>query len=114
MEEISQVVVFKLGNESYGATVDQVKEIIKMIKPNQIPQTKKYVEGLINLRGKIHTVLNLRKRFDLEGKESQFNTEFGRRKGIGSIDSLRTRTKIKIKILGEMIHVSEIQIKSCI
>ncbi|MEE8168831.1 MAG: chemotaxis protein CheW [Candidatus Hydrothermarchaeales archaeon] len=60
-----QLVVFDLGNEEFGAEISQVREIIKMAKITRMPRAPEFVDGVINLRGKIITVINLSKRFDL-------------------------------------------------
>lgn len=75
LKEINQVIVFKLSNEFYGVPIQQVKEIIKMFKPIQLPQTSEFIEGIINLRGKIYTILNLCKRFKMKEKEAAEETK---------------------------------------
>ncbi|RLI71650.1 chemotaxis protein CheW, partial [Archaeoglobales archaeon] len=69
-----QVVVFKLGNERYGVETSQVKEIIRVEEITRIPNAPDFVEGVINLRGQITTIINLRKRFGMEPKEIDTNT----------------------------------------
>jgi purine-binding chemotaxis protein CheW len=61
-----QLVVFRLGMEEYGVPITQVKEIIHFSKPTRIPRAPNFIEGVINLRGKIIPVLDLNKRFGLE------------------------------------------------
>ena len=63
-----QVVVFRLGDEKYGVETSQVKEIIRVEDITSIPNAPDYVEGVINLRGQITTIINLRKRFGMEPK----------------------------------------------
>ncbi len=63
-----QVVIFKLGDERYGVETSQVKEIIRVEEITSIPNTPNYIEGVINLRGQITTIINLRKRFGMEPK----------------------------------------------
>lgn len=63
-----QVVIFKLGDERYGVETSQVKEIIKVEEITSIPNAPDYVEGVINLRGQITTIINLRRRFGMEPK----------------------------------------------
>jgi len=69
-----QVVVFKLDNERYGVETSQVKEIIRVEEITRIPNAPDFVEGVINLRGQITTIINLRKRFGMEPKEIDANT----------------------------------------
>jgi len=64
MEEL-QVVVFSLNDELCGAETSQVNEIVKYQEINKVPRMPKFIEGLINLRGKVVPVINLNKRFEL-------------------------------------------------
>lgn len=64
-----QLVVFKLGQEEYGVDILNVQEIIKMVSFTKIPNLPDFIEGVINLRGKIIPVIDLRKRFNLPPKE---------------------------------------------
>ncbi len=63
---ISQVVSFRLANEEYGLDIMHVQEIILMGDITEIPEVPDYVCGLINLRGRVIPILDLRKRFHLE------------------------------------------------
>ena len=66
-----QLVVFDLASEAYGVDISTVREIIRMQTVTRMPRTPDYVEGVINLRGKVTPVVNLRTRFGLEeGEES--------------------------------------------
>jgi purine-binding chemotaxis protein CheW len=58
-----QLVVFKLGTEEYGVDVHEVKSIIKKSEITRIPNAPEFVEGIMNLRGKIVVIINLLKRF---------------------------------------------------
>ncbi|WP_321431280.1 chemotaxis protein CheW [uncultured Methanolobus sp.] len=68
-DELLQMVVFQLGGEEFGVEIMKVQEIIRMPVITQIPQSPDYVEGVINLRGRIIVVVNLDKRFNLISKE---------------------------------------------
>ncbi|WP_342304451.1 chemotaxis protein CheW [Methanolobus sp. ZRKC5] len=68
-DELLQMVVFQLGGEEFGVEIMKVQEIIRMPEITQIPQSPEYVEGVINLRGKIIVVINLDKRFNLSSKD---------------------------------------------
>ena len=54
---------FKLNDESYGIEVLKVREIIRLTEITSVPQMPNYVRGVINLRGKIITVMDLRLKF---------------------------------------------------
>lgn len=66
MEEDLKVIVFKLGTEQYGVEVEQVKTIERMIPMTRVPKTPPFVKGVINLRGIVVPVIDLRGRFNLE------------------------------------------------
>lgn len=63
-----QFVVFKLGNEEYGVNIMQVKEIVSYKEPVKVPNTPKFIEGIINLRSQIIPIVNLKKRFNIPGE----------------------------------------------
>lgn len=63
--ETVQVIVFRLGEERYGVDISQVREIIRPTQITRIPNAPDFVEGVINLRGQITTIVNLRKRFGM-------------------------------------------------
>ncbi|MDF2546996.1 chemotaxis protein CheW [Anaerosolibacter sp.] len=61
-----QYVIFKLGNEEYGVDIMNVKEISEYKQSVKVPNTPKFVDGIINLRGDITPIINLKKRFNLD------------------------------------------------
>lgn len=63
--ELIQLVSFHLDNEEYGVEVLKVREIIRMVTITHMPNTPQYVEGIINLRGKVIPIISMRKRFGL-------------------------------------------------
>ena len=65
-----KLVVFKLGDEEYAAEVSQVREIIRLERITRLPRAPEFVEGIINLRGQLTTVINLRKLFELPPKDT--------------------------------------------
>ncbi len=64
-----QLVVFDLAQEAYGVDIGTVREIIRMQDVTSVPHRPDYVSGVINLRGRITPVVDLRKRFDLADLE---------------------------------------------
>ena len=70
MSEILQLVTFRLGNEDYAVNILKVQEINRMKEITRVPNTPTYVEGVINLRGKVIPVINLRGKFGLNEKDS--------------------------------------------
>ena len=73
-DDTVQVIVFNLGEERYGVDISQVREIIRPSQITRIPNAPDYVDGVINLRGQITTIINLRKRFGMEPKPIDNNT----------------------------------------
>ncbi len=57
---------FSLGKEEYGIGILKIKEIIGMMPITPVPQTPEFVKGVVNLRGKVIPVLDLRLRFGME------------------------------------------------
>lgn len=64
-----QLVVFQLAEETYGIDISLVHEIIRMQAITEIPRTPEFVEGVINLRGRVIPVIDLHKRFELPPSE---------------------------------------------
>jgi purine-binding chemotaxis protein CheW len=69
-----QLVSFRLGDEEYGIDILKVQEINRMLAISKIPKAPDYVDGIINLRGKVIPIINLRRRFSLDKKESDKQT----------------------------------------
>lgn len=64
-----QLVVFDLAGEVYGVDINSVREIIRMQAVTHVPNAPDFVEGVINLRGRVIPILDLRKRFGLRVSE---------------------------------------------
>lgn len=70
-----QLVSFLLGNEEFGADILMVQEIIRMVPITRVPNAPHFVEGVINLRGKVIPIIDLRKRLNLASRtEANRNT----------------------------------------
>ncbi|MEN6413169.1 MAG: chemotaxis protein CheW [Veillonellales bacterium] len=69
-----QLVVFKLGREEYGISILQVQEIKRMTDITRVPRTPDYIEGVINLRGSVLPVIDLKKRLDLPHQDDTEDT----------------------------------------
>jgi len=63
--EAKQYVIFKLGKEEFGFDVANVREIQSIDKITMVHGSAKYIEGVMNLRGKLVTVINMRARFGM-------------------------------------------------
>jgi purine-binding chemotaxis protein CheW len=75
LDKTIQVIVFNLGEERYGVEISQVKEIIMPTQITRIPKVPNFVEGVLNLRGQIAAIVNLRKRLGKEPKKNDENTK---------------------------------------
>jgi purine-binding chemotaxis protein CheW len=64
-----QLVIFRLAKEEYGLPITKVQEINRLVPITKLPQTPSFMEGIINLRGRIIPVIDLRKRFSLPADE---------------------------------------------
>lgn len=65
MNKEEQLVIFQLHDQQYALPIQETQEIIRMTAITQVPNTRHYVEGIINLRGSIVPVINLNKRLGL-------------------------------------------------
>src|SRR5579859_5124862 len=63
MEKELQVVGFRIGEETFGVRIGSVREIVRVPEITAVPNAPDTIEGVINLRGKIIPVMDLRKRF---------------------------------------------------
>lgn len=66
-EQLIQLVGFKIGKEIFGVDILMVQEIIRSAPITYVPNSPEFVEGVINLRGSIIPVIDLRKRLNLHG-----------------------------------------------
>ncbi len=73
-DDILEVVSFTLGEEVFGVEILKVQEINRMSAVTRIPNSPECVEGVINLRGKVIPVMDLRCRLGLERKAQDSNT----------------------------------------
>ena len=68
MSDEEQLVILRLGTEEFGIPVQYVTSIIGMQPITRIPRAPSFLEGVINLRGQITAIVDLRKRFRMETK----------------------------------------------
>lgn len=64
-----KVIVFQLKDEEYGIPVQQVQSIERMMHITRVPKVAKFVKGVMNLRGVVTPIIDLRKRFGIEEAE---------------------------------------------
>lgn len=95
VNEARQYIVVKLDNEQYGIDISFVDNIVRMQQITRVPKAQSYFSGVINLRGEIIPVMNLRLKFGLEMKE---NTNATR------IIIIKPENNAKIGILVDEVH----------
>ena len=69
-----QLVSFKIGEEEFGVDITKVQEIIRMVDITRVPNAPHFVEGVINLRGKVIPIIDMRKRLELDSKDYDKDT----------------------------------------
>lgn len=73
-DELLQLVTFSIGDEEFGVNILKVQEIIRTMEITKVPRAPDFVEGVINLRGKVIPIIDLRRRFGLAPKAHDKNT----------------------------------------
>lgn len=73
-EELLQLVSFHIGAEEFGLDILRVQEINRMVEITRVPNSPRFVSGVINLRGRVIPIVDLRERFGLARKENDKNT----------------------------------------
>lgn len=73
-DDLIQLVTFRISEEEFGVDILSVQEIIRPIQITMVPHSASFIEGVINLRGKVIPVINMRKRFNLDLVEHDTNT----------------------------------------
>lgn len=73
-DELLQLVSFTIGEEEFGVDILKVQEINRMVEVTRVPNAPEYVDGVINLRGKVLPIIDLRRRFGMQRKEHDKNT----------------------------------------
>lgn len=73
VEEV-KVIVFRLVDEEYGVEVSQVRSIERMQNITRVPRTPEFVKGVINLRGVVTPIIDLKTRFSLGSEEYSDST----------------------------------------
>ncbi|KAB2920440.1 MAG: purine-binding chemotaxis protein CheW [Bacteroidetes bacterium] len=73
-DELIQLVSFNIGDEEFGVDILKVQEINRMVEVTRVPNAPEYVDGVINLRGKVIPIIDLRRRFGMPRKEKDKNS----------------------------------------
>ena len=72
--ELLQLVTFHIADEEFGVDILSVQEIIRLMQITPVPRAPACIEGVINLRGKVIPVIDMRKRFNLPAIERDSRT----------------------------------------
>lgn len=72
--ERDQYIVFKILGQEYAIQAVRVQEISRLVPTTQVPTAPAYIEGILNLRGQLATVINFRKKFHFPEKEPDEDT----------------------------------------
>ena len=100
-----QLVSFRIGTEEYGVSIMKVQEIIRMQEITKVPQMPVFIEGIINLRGNVIPIVDLRKRFNLPSVERTGETRI-------VVVSVRERVMgIVVDGVSEVLRLSDEQIE---
>lgn len=67
---MKRIVIFGLRSELYGMDIYELQEIIRMVEITRIPKAPFFIEGVINLRGKVIPIIDLKKKFGIVGDEN--------------------------------------------
>ncbi len=103
--ELIQLVSFNLDQEEYGVDVLKVREIIRMPIVTRVPNTPHFVEGVINLRGKVIPIISMRKKFGL------METEYDKQTRIMVMDVDGELMGFIVDSVSEVIRVSGSEIQ---
>jgi purine-binding chemotaxis protein CheW len=97
---------FRVGRETYGVPIALLHEIVRVPEITAVPDAPDYLEGIINLRGKIVSVIDLRKRF------GQNSTEPKRRNRILVVEHLGRLVGLIVDAASEVLKIPESDIES--
>jgi purine-binding chemotaxis protein CheW len=100
-----QIVGFRIGRETFGLPISQVHEIVRPPEITNVPHAPEYVEGVMNLRGRIVPVIDLRKRFGGGSEETSRKT----RVLVVNVDS--RAVGLLVDSASEVLRISEAQIE---
>ena len=103
--EEMQLVCFKVDHEEYAVNIMKVQEIIRINEITAVPKTKEYMKGIINLRGTVVPVVDMRTRFGLKTPESQEQSR------IVVVNISGKTTGLIVDSVTEVLRVSKSQIE---
>ena len=74
-DEETQLVTFRLDDQEYALPIANVVQVVRIVAITPMPEVSKIVKGVINVRGKVIPVIDVRKRFNLPAKPHDLNTQ---------------------------------------
>lgn len=75
MQNAKQIIVFMIDNVQYGFLIEQVDEVIRYIVPTKVPNVSEYIEGIISLREKVNTIVDLARVLGIHKIKADANTK---------------------------------------
>lgn len=103
--EQDQLVVFEVGNEAFGIDISSVQEIIRLQQITDVPKAPMHVKGVINLRGKVIPIIDLRDKFSLA------QTEETKSSRIVVVDVLGSTVGMIVDAVSEVLRIGTNQIE---
>jgi len=104
-----KLLTFSLGSEGYGVSILKVKEIIGMMEITPVPRTPEFIKGVINLRGKIIPVMDLRTKFGMESQEYNERTCIIVAEVL--INGVQKLLGVVVDMVSEVVTISDSQIE---
>ena len=104
MANEEQIIIFDIGREKFGIKIVRVDEIIRMKEITQLPDSSSYMVGIINLRGNIISVIDLRKRFGIEEPENTDDTR------IVVVEFENQKVGLIVDAVSEVFHIDKKEI----
>lgn len=101
-----QLVGFRIGKETFGVPINLVHEIVRLPEITAVPDSPDYIEGVINLRGKIISIVDLRKRF------GETRIEASRKNRILVAEIERKMVGLIVDAASEVIRLPEAEIEA--
>lgn len=108
-ETYQKLLTFSLGSEGYGISILKIKEIIGMMDITPIPKTPDFIKGVINLRGRIIPVMDLRCKFGME--ENEYNERTCIIVAEVSMNGIQKLLGVVVDMVSEVVTVADDQIE---
>jgi purine-binding chemotaxis protein CheW len=106
MSRETHIVGFQVGRETYGVPINVLHEIVRVPEITAVPDAPDYLEGVINLRGKIVSVVDMRKRF------GQASAELDRRSRILVVEHRGRLAGMIVDSASEVLKIPESEIEA--